>query len=229
MQKSPATCPGGGRLANVAQGTVPRAQSSNRAESGVVLAAAQFVQRTRQEAAEVLGDSTSAISEHSRVLREECPRYPDMADAMAQADAQRLKMQKVKAHQQLQNLWGLPIWHALGNDCADLAARNARKRDYQRLFDTLDQAAECEQEQRDLLLVFHRYLMELSQEEWKLKKQALRALPKRKSKHHRNPCKCNMQGKLHGQRLNHLRHLPGPYMLSKQTVNGSHSETLLCE
>ena len=161
----------------VAQGGVPGEQSINRAEEcAIAAAAAQFVQRCHHQTAEVWSDSTFAITEHSRVVNGEPSFYPDIANMMGQASPHKLCLRKVKSHQQLDKLWGLQLWVAAGNAFADTAAKDAVARDFGFLKDILEEVATSEADQHASLRLFHRFLLDLSAEEWRQKQAVAKGI-----------------------------------------------------
>ena len=153
----------------IAQGGVPGEQSINRAEICALTIAAQFVRACPQPQGEVLTDSTFAMAEHGRVLNEMPCQYPDIANVLGQSSPDKLRVRKIKAHQDPSALCGIALWECIGNMFADTAAKGACKLDHQFLRDILDEVADDESDQRAALHLFHKFLLDLSQEEWRLK------------------------------------------------------------
>ena len=154
---------------------------SQSAETCAILAAAQFVQQCPHESADIYTDSTFAQTEHSRTLQG-LPCYnPDIGTLLSQTSPHKLRqtsphklrLHKTKAHQNLQELWGFPLWEAAGNAFADVSAKAAATRDFQFLQDMLSEISEEELTQHAALHLFHRFLLDLSADEW-AKKQAPR-------------------------------------------------------
>ena len=155
----------------IAQGGVPGEQSINRAETCALTVASQFVSACQHPTGEVLTDSLFAMAEHARVLAEMPCLYPDIANVLAQSAPSKLQLKKVKAHQDPSKLSGLELWECAGNAFADCSAKGALQLDHQFLRDTLQEIADEESNQKAALHLFHRYLLDLSHEEWRLKQQ----------------------------------------------------------
>ena len=65
----------------------------------------------------------------------------------------------------------MELWHSAGYSFADQAAKAALKHDFGFLANTVEGIAKATQSQMDLLFMFHKFLLALSEEEWKLKKK----------------------------------------------------------
>ena len=122
--------------------------------------------------AEVWTDSNFATAEHQRVLDDTECFHPDLGNAMGQATPSKLRLRKVKSHQQLESLSGMKLWFAVGNTFTDLAAKSALKSDFGFLQDFQNEIASAEAEQKASLHLFQKYLLDLSSAEWTLKQQA---------------------------------------------------------
>ena len=155
----------------IAQGGIPGEQSINRAETCALAIAAQFVGACPQESAEVLTDSSCALTEHTRVLQDAPCLYPDISNQLAQSFPHKLRVRKIKAHQDPSSLTGLALWEYAGNSFADISAKAALQKDHQFLLDFMNEIAEEEQCDRAALHLFHRFLLDLSNEEWRLKQR----------------------------------------------------------
>ena len=102
---------------------------------------------------------------------QEASTHPDLGNLLQQSAPQQLRLRKVKSHQDPSSLEGMDVWHSAGNNYSDLAAKAALKHDYGFLHDTVAGIAAETQGQKDLLFLFHTFLLELSTEEWRLKKE----------------------------------------------------------
>ena len=158
-------------FAVVAQGLVPGQQTINRAEQCAVIAAAKLTTQSRHSDAEVWSDSAYAICEHRRaVTSAPISEHPDLGNLLQQSKPECIHMEKVKSHQDMTCLEGMSVWHSAGNTYADEAAKAALKNDYAFLADAVLGIAQDCRKQADLLTIFHRFLLQLSEEEWRLKR-----------------------------------------------------------
>ena len=156
-------------FATRAQGLVPGQQTINRAELCAIVATAKLTMHSQHQNATVYSDSTFAICEHTRAVAQLPSEHPDIGNLLQQSSPLCLIMEKVKSHQDQASLSGMELWHAAGNSFADAAARASCLHDYSFLVDVMEEIAHDVSKQTDLLSVFHRYLLQLSEEEWKLK------------------------------------------------------------
>ena len=164
-------------FAVVCQGVVPGAQTINRAELCAIVAVAKLVQHSRHDNAQVWSDSLFAIREHEKTVQDQACTHPDLSNLLQQSMPRQLQLEKVKSHQDPTALQGMEIWHAAGNNFVDLAAKAALKQDYGFLHDMVAGIAAEARNQNDLLYLFYRFLLEISEEEWRLKKDASHGPP----------------------------------------------------
>ena len=157
----------------VTQGSVPGEQSINRAEFCAVIQACRHAVRLGAPATTIWTDSAFVIAEWERGRSQEF-HYRDLGYLLTTSWRSQFDLRKVKAHEDLENLDGLEWWRAAGNLQADLAAKAAVSSDYGFFLDIVDNIAEQERLQRDLLLLFTRFLVALSKEESILKKAVRR-------------------------------------------------------
>ena len=88
---------------------------------------------------------------------------------MSQSSSHKLKVRKIKAHQNPENLWGAALWEVAGNAFADISAKRALDHDHQFLREVLDEISEDELNQKAVLHLFQKFLLDLSLEECRLK------------------------------------------------------------
>ncbi|CAE7620120.1 unnamed protein product, partial [Symbiodinium sp. KB8] len=155
----------------VDQGLVPGVQSINRAETIALLQAARLASSSGALSAEIWTDSTFAMSEWQRALAGSTATWPDLGEELQQVASVHITVHKVSSHQNLDDLWGLEQWLAAGNHVVDTAAKAALQREFPVVQAITGNAADFFAEQRDLLWLFWRYLLQVSQEEYRLLRQ----------------------------------------------------------
>ena len=155
----------------VDQGLVPGVQSINRAETIAILQAARLASSSGAPSAEIWTDSTFAMSEWQRALAGSTATWPDLGEELQQVASVHITVHKVSSHQNLDDLWGLEQWLAAGNHVVDTAAKAALQREFPVVQAITGNAADFFAEQRDLLWLFWRYLLQVSQEECRLLRQ----------------------------------------------------------
>ena len=106
-----------------------------------------------------------------RSLNGEASLHPDLGDLLMQSQPQQLRLRKVKSHQDSDNLEGMDLWDALGNNFADTVAKSALKQDFAFLKDAVQGMHAYTLQQLDFLHLYCKFLVELSEAEWELKKQ----------------------------------------------------------
>ena len=111
------------------------------------------------------------MSEWQRALAGSTATWPDLGEELQQVASVRITVHKVSSHQNLDDLWGLEQWLAAGNHVVDTAAKAALQREFPVIQAITGNAADFFAEQRDLLWLFWRYLLQVSQEECRLLRQ----------------------------------------------------------
>ncbi|CAE7241088.1 unnamed protein product [Symbiodinium sp. CCMP2456] len=161
----------------LSQGFVPGEQTINRAEICAVIMAARFVCDQSIPKAVIFTDSQVAIDAWQKALDKEAGPWPDLDFLLQQVACSDVQLQKVEAHQRLDKLWGMPQWFAAGNEVADAAAKAALSRESQVVQDIAAAGHDSLLQQHDLLWLFWRYLLRLSQEEYRLLQQVPTTAP----------------------------------------------------
>ena len=147
----------------VTQGSVPGEQTINRAEFCAVIQACCHAVRLGAPATTIWTDSTFVMAEWERGRNGKEFHYRDLGYLLTTSWRSQFDLRKVKAHENLENLAGLEWWRAAGSLQADLASKAAVRNDYGFLLEMVDNMAEQDRLQRDLLLLFTRFLVALSQ------------------------------------------------------------------
>ena len=97
--------------------------------------------------------------------------WPDLDGLLREVYNPDIVLHKVRAHDNLDELCGMPQWLAAGNAVADAAAKQALALELALVQTISDEGYTCLQEQKDLLGQFWRYLLQLSLEERRLMEQ----------------------------------------------------------
>ena len=119
-------------------------------------------------------DSAFVVAEWNRGRDGHDFHYPDLGLYLTQSWRRNFQLRKIKAHADLSQVCGVDWWRTAGNIQADLAAKAAVRSDFGFLLQLVDDIADYEATQRDLLLLFACYLVALSKEESILKQIAVR-------------------------------------------------------
>ena len=151
-------------------GFVPDEQNINRAELCALIRAAEMAAPYRHLEIEFCTDSAFAISEIGTILSGGDGLYPDLTPLLRDVWHDSFTLRKVKAHADVSCLRGSELWDAAGNEMADRVAKLAVSGDFEVLGQTLSDIAQFCYQQSDELLVFSKFLLDMSYEENRLKK-----------------------------------------------------------
>ena len=152
----------------LSQGLVPGEQTINRAEICAVIMAARFARSVPNSGAAIHTDSEVAISAWENIACGRPGPWPDLDRHMLAVYASDIRLHKVKAHDQIDRLCGLPQWFTIGNTVVDAAAKLALNCELDLVQQLSSDGHQSLSEQCDLLWLFWRYLLHLSQEEVRL-------------------------------------------------------------
>ncbi|CAE7513200.1 hypothetical protein AK812_SmicGene15941 [Symbiodinium microadriaticum] len=150
------------------KGLVPGVQTINRAEICAVIMAARFARAIPNSSAAIHTDSEVAMAAWDCVARGRPGPWPDLDAYLQEVFDTSISLYKVKAHTDLHCLCGMPQWFAVGNQVVDAAAKLALTKELDLVQQLSADGQQSLREQRDLLWLFWRYLLQLSREEVRL-------------------------------------------------------------